>query len=72
MPLGRLYVAMVGHVEVPVRMLIAAAVLLALIGGLGLGSMMAVNVIERTRALYVDAYERITGEPFTAWLERSA
>ena len=30
-------------------MLIAAAVLLALIGGLGLGSMMAVNVIERTR-----------------------
>ena len=30
------------------------------------------DVIERTRALYVDAYERITGEPFTAWLERSA
>jgi phosphoribosylaminoimidazole-succinocarboxamide synthase len=30
------------------------------------------DVIERTRALYVDAYERITGEPFEAWLERSA
>ena len=30
------------------------------------------EVIERTRELYVDAYERITGEPFTAWLERSA
>ena len=30
------------------------------------------GVIERTRALYVDAYERITGEPFTAWLERSS
>ena len=30
------------------------------------------DVIERTRELYVDAYERITGEPFTAWLERSA
>ena len=30
------------------------------------------DVIERTRALYVDAYERITGEPFTAWQERSA
>ena len=30
------------------------------------------DVIERTRALYVDAYERVTGEPFTAWLERSA
>ena len=30
------------------------------------------DVIERTRALYVDAYERITGEPFTAWLERSS
>jgi hypothetical protein len=28
-------------------------------------------VIERTRSLYVDAYERITGEPFAAWLERS-
>jgi phosphoribosylaminoimidazole-succinocarboxamide synthase len=30
------------------------------------------EVIERTRSLYVDAYERITGEPFSAWLERSA
>jgi len=30
------------------------------------------DVIERTRALYVDAYERITGEPFGAWLERSS
>jgi phosphoribosylaminoimidazole-succinocarboxamide synthase len=30
------------------------------------------EVIERTRSLYVDAYERITGEPFAAWLERSA
>jgi phosphoribosylaminoimidazole-succinocarboxamide synthase len=29
------------------------------------------DVIERTRSLYVDAYERITGEPFAAWLERS-
>jgi phosphoribosylaminoimidazole-succinocarboxamide synthase len=30
------------------------------------------EVIARTRELYVDAYERITGEPFDAWLERSA
>jgi phosphoribosylaminoimidazole-succinocarboxamide synthase len=30
------------------------------------------DVIERTRELYVDAYERITGDPFSAWLERSA
>jgi phosphoribosylaminoimidazole-succinocarboxamide synthase len=30
------------------------------------------DVIERTRSLYVDAYERITGGPFQAWLERSA
>jgi phosphoribosylaminoimidazole-succinocarboxamide synthase len=29
------------------------------------------DVIERTRSLYVDAYERITGEPFEAWLARS-
>ena len=30
------------------------------------------DVTARTRELYVDAYERITGEPFDAWLERSA
>jgi phosphoribosylaminoimidazole-succinocarboxamide synthase len=30
------------------------------------------EVVERTRELYVEAYERITGEPFSAWLERSA
>ena len=30
------------------------------------------DVIARTRELYVDAYERITAEPFEAWLERSA
>ena len=29
------------------------------------------DVIARTRELYVDAYERITGEPFDAWFERS-
>jgi len=29
------------------------------------------EVIARTRELYVDAYERITGESFDAWLERS-
>ena len=29
------------------------------------------DVTARTRDLYVDAYERITGEPFDAWLERS-
>jgi putative ABC transport system permease protein len=52
-PLDTLYVAIVGHVEVPVRMLIAAAVLLGSIGGLGLASMMTVNVLERTRELGV-------------------
>jgi phosphoribosylaminoimidazole-succinocarboxamide synthase len=29
------------------------------------------DVIERTGALYREAYERITGEPFSAWLKRS-
>jgi phosphoribosylaminoimidazole-succinocarboxamide synthase len=29
------------------------------------------DVIARTRELYVDAYERITGEPFESWLARS-
>jgi phosphoribosylaminoimidazole-succinocarboxamide synthase len=30
------------------------------------------EVVEGTRARYVEAYERITGEPFDKWLERSA
>jgi len=30
------------------------------------------DVVEGTRARYVDAYERITDEPFDKWLERSA
>jgi phosphoribosylaminoimidazole-succinocarboxamide synthase len=29
------------------------------------------EVVEGTRARYVEAYERITGEPFRRWLERS-
>jgi phosphoribosylaminoimidazole-succinocarboxamide synthase len=29
------------------------------------------EVAARTRELYVDAYERITGEPFASWLQRS-
>jgi phosphoribosylaminoimidazole-succinocarboxamide synthase len=30
------------------------------------------DVVEGTRSRYVDAYERITGEPFDAWLTRTA
>jgi len=30
------------------------------------------EVVEGTRARYIEAYERITGEPFSAWLQRSA
>jgi phosphoribosylaminoimidazole-succinocarboxamide synthase len=30
------------------------------------------EVVDKTRSLYVEAYERITGEPFAAWLERTA
>jgi phosphoribosylaminoimidazole-succinocarboxamide synthase len=30
------------------------------------------DVVEGTRARYVEAYERITGEPFDAWLKRTA
>ena len=29
------------------------------------------DVVEGTRARYVEAYERITGEPFQAWLDRT-
>ncbi|MFA9443780.1 phosphoribosylaminoimidazolesuccinocarboxamide synthase [Egicoccus sp. AB-alg6-2] len=28
------------------------------------------DVVEATRARYVEAYERLTGQPFTAWLEQ--
>ena len=30
------------------------------------------DIVEGTRARYVEAYEKITGEPFAAWLERTA
>jgi phosphoribosylaminoimidazole-succinocarboxamide synthase len=30
------------------------------------------DVVERTRARYIEAYELITGEPFSAWLDRTA
>jgi phosphoribosylaminoimidazole-succinocarboxamide synthase len=30
------------------------------------------DVVAQTRALYVEAYERVAGEPFERWLERSA
>jgi phosphoribosylaminoimidazole-succinocarboxamide synthase len=30
------------------------------------------EVVERTRAKYIEAYELITGQPFDAWLERTA
>ncbi|MBO0768107.1 MAG: phosphoribosylaminoimidazolesuccinocarboxamide synthase [Solirubrobacterales bacterium] len=29
------------------------------------------DVVAKTRAKYIEAYERITGEPFSAWLERT-
>ena len=29
------------------------------------------DVVAGTRARYVEAYELITGEPFSAWLERT-
>jgi phosphoribosylaminoimidazole-succinocarboxamide synthase len=30
------------------------------------------DVVAGTRARYVEAYERIAGEPFQAWLDRTA
>ena len=53
LPLAVLRTAIVEHVGVLVNTLIAMAVLLGLIGVLGLASTMSVNVIERTRELGV-------------------
>lgn len=53
LPLAVLRTAMVEHVSVLVNTLIATAVLLGLIGILGLASTMSMNVIERTRELGV-------------------
>ncbi len=30
------------------------------------------DVVARTRAKYVEAYERLAGEPFERWLDRAA
>ena len=30
------------------------------------------DIVEQTRARYFEAYERITGEPFSAWQARTA
>jgi putative ABC transport system permease protein len=53
LPLAVLRTAMVEHVSVLVNTLIATAVLLGLIGVLGLASAMSMNVLERTRELGV-------------------
>lgn len=53
MPPDRLHAAMMGRVELPVGILVAASVLLAFVGGLGLASTTTVNVLERTRELAV-------------------
>ncbi len=63
MRLDRLYVAMVGHIEVPAGILIAASALLVLAGGLGLASMTTINVLERTREIGV--MKAIGGKPAT-------
>jgi putative ABC transport system permease protein len=53
MPLDRQYDALVGHMEVPSRMLIGASLILVLLGAIGVASMMAMNVLERTREIGV-------------------
>jgi len=30
------------------------------------------EIVDKTRALYIEAYERVTGEPFAAWIDRTA
>ena len=42
-------------------------------GAIGIGHpVAALAVVARTRARYVEAYERTTGEPYQSWIDRSA
>lgn len=53
LPLAELRTAVGDHVKVLVRMLVALAAILGLVGALGLASTMGVSVVERTRELAV-------------------
>ncbi|MBI5547473.1 MAG: FtsX-like permease family protein [Deltaproteobacteria bacterium] len=52
-PLAELRTAVGDHILILVRALVAMALILAIVGTLGLGSTMSVNVVERTREIAV-------------------
>ncbi len=52
-PLSELRTAIGDHVLILIEMLVAMAVILAIVGALGLGSAMGVSIVERTRELGV-------------------
>jgi len=53
MPISELRSALGDHITILIRALIAMAIILAIVGLLGLGSTMGVNVVERTREIGV-------------------
>jgi len=52
-PLSEIRTAIGDHVLILIEMLVAMAVILAIVGALGLGSAMGVSIVERTRELGV-------------------
>ncbi len=52
-PLSELRTAIGDHIVILIRALVAMAVILAVVGGLGLGSAMGIGIVERTREIGV-------------------
>ncbi|MDP2339995.1 MAG: ABC transporter permease [Deltaproteobacteria bacterium] len=52
-PLSELEMAVDGHIGILIQMLLALALIMGLVGALGMGSTMSVSVLERTRELGV-------------------
>jgi putative ABC transport system permease protein len=72
LPLSELRTAVGDHIAILIRALVSLAVIMAVVGGLGLGSAVAVGVLERTRELGVMKALGATPRRVTATLVEEA